>query len=85
MTNADEVVENKCQGWVIVNGEEIKCQWGKEHLGCHSGYGEMGKVKWACLSGVLVPHLTKGCMCGSGYASDCEVHNPKPLEEMEGI
>lgn len=48
--------EAKCDSWITVYGEEIKCQWAKDHEGCHSGYGDIcfnGKVKWGSGSGAL--------------------------------
>ena len=35
-----------CPEWIVANGEEINCQWKKDHIGCHSGYFKLGKVKW---------------------------------------
>ena len=36
----------KCQSWIVVNGEEFQCQWNAEHIGCHSTWTKKGKIKW---------------------------------------
>jgi len=47
MSEAEREVR-KCESWLVVNGEEIKCQWKDDHLGCHSAYATtpIDKVKW---------------------------------------
>ena len=45
--SSDKAVrEGNCQSWLIFCGEEYKCQWKEDHLGCHSAWSSKGKLKW---------------------------------------
>lgn len=40
-------MKTPCNSQISFQGEEVKCQWEKDHQGCHSGYLHNGKLKWS--------------------------------------